>query len=295
VEGEVYVYRRIDDLSIEAGLYRADGEGLRPAVLFIHGGGLIMGHRLMLPSHLEAIRRRGYSVVSIDHRFAPETKLPEIVGDVAAAWDWLRREAASLGIDRDRVAVLGHSGGGFLTLWSGFGLAPRPAAVVSIAGYGRLATTEFTMPSAFYATLPAVDESTARAAVGTRAISRSGAGDSMQFFAGRGAFYLYCRQRGIWLAEVSGFDPRNADPFRAFEPIHNVTDDYPPTMLLHGDADTEIDIAQAVAMQKALARRGVPHEFVRRQEWGHVFLYMPNDPTAADAFERIGAFLDQYV
>ena len=50
-----------------------------------------------------------------------------------------------------------------------------------------------------------------------------------------------------------------------------------------------------VAMQQALVRHGVPHDVVRRTEWGHAFLYMPHDPTAADAFERIGAFLDEHV
>ena len=290
-----YVYREVDGHSVHADVHRADGAGLHPAVMFIHGGGLIMGHRMMLPPHLEAVRRRGYSIVSIDYRLAPETKLPEIVGDVAAAWRWLRSEAASLGIDRERIAVLGHSGGGFLTLWSGFGLTPRPAAVVSIAGYGRLATPEFTAPSAFYSTLPAVDERAARAAVGTQAVSQSGPGDSMQFFTGRGAFYLFCRQRGNWLGEISGVDARDADAFASFEPIRNIGADYPPTLLLHGDADTEIDVAQAVAMQRALAQHDVPHECIRKAQWSHVFLYMPNDPTAAAAFEQIGAFLDRHV
>jgi len=291
-----HVYREIDGHPVPADVYRAEGDGRHPAVLFIHGGGLIMGHRMMLPMHLETLRRRGYSIVSIDYRLAPETKLADIVGDVAAAWNWLRAAATSLGIDRDRVAVLGHSGGGYLTLWSGFGLAPKPAAVVSIAGYGSLATAEFARPSRFYSTtLPEVDERAARSAIGVGPISASGPADSMQFFTGRGGFYLFCRQRGIWLQEISGHDPNDAAWFAAFEPIHRVTRDYPPTLLLHGDADTDIEIAQSEAMQRTLARHGVPHEFVRRAEWGHAFLYTPNDPTAAAAFERIGAFLDAHV
>ena len=295
VARSTHVYRDVDGHRIHADLYRADGDAAHPAVLFIHGGGLIMGHRMMLPTHLEALRRRGYSIVSIDYRLAPETKLPDIVGDVAAAWSWLRNEAASFDIDCDRVAVLGHSGGGYLALWSGFGLAPRPAAVVAIAGYGRLATEEFTTPSPHHSKWPAVDERLARAAVGAQTISESGAHDSMQFFSGRGAFYLFCRQRGIWLREIGGHDPNDAGWFAAFEPVRNVTRDHPPTLLLHGDADTDIDVAQSEAMQRTFAHHGVRHAFVRRAEWGHAFLYMPNDPTAAAAFEQIGAFLDAHV
>jgi acetyl esterase/lipase len=117
----------------------------------------------------------------------------------------------------------------------------------------------------------------------------------MQYFAGRGALYLFCRQQGIWLREISGHDPHDASWFGAFEPVHNVTADYPPALLLHGDSDTDIDVAQAETMQRTLVRHGVPHDFIRRPEWGHAFVYMPNDPTAADAFEWIGAFLDQHV
>ena len=291
-----FVFRDIDGHRIYADVYHADGEGTHPCALFIHGGGLIMGHRRMLPPYLESVRRRGYSIVSIDYRLAPETKLPAIVGDVAAAWSWLRAEASALDIDRDRVAVVGHSAGGFLTLWSGFGLTPRPAAVVSIAGYGSLANSEFASPSAFYSTaVPWVDEAVARSAIGAQPISESGPGDSMQFFTGRGAFYLYCRQNGVWLREISGHDPNDAAWFEQFEAVRRMTADYPPTLLLHGDADTDIDVAQAEALQSALARHGVPHEFVRRAEWGHAFLYIPNDPMATAAFERIGAFLDLHV
>ena len=292
---ETRVYRRVDGVAIEADIHRGDGSAPRPAVLFIHGGGLIMGHRMMLPTYLETLRQRGYSIVSIDYRLAPETKLPEIVGDVAAAWSWLRAEAASFDIDRDRIAVLGHSGGGYLALWSGFGVTPRPAAIVSIAGYGSLANAEFTAPSRFYASLPTVDESAARAAVATRALARSGPGDSMQFFTGRGAFYLFCRQRGKWLREIAGHDSTDTDWFAAFEPVRNVTSDYPPTLLLHGDADADIDVAQAEAMQRSLARHGVAHEFIRRPEWGHAFPYVPNDPVTVGAFDRIATLLDAHV
>src|SRR5262245_44842207 len=129
VASSTHVYREIAGDRVHADVHRADGDGLRPALVFIHGGGLVMGHRMMLPAHLESIRRRGYTIVSIDYRLAPETKLPNIVGDVAAAWSWLRREAESLGIDRDRIAVLGHSGGGYFTLWRGFALVQGTDAV----------------------------------------------------------------------------------------------------------------------------------------------------------------------
>jgi acetyl esterase/lipase len=92
------------------------------------------GRTAILPSHIQAFNDGGYHVVSIDYRLAPETKLPEIVCDVEDAWTWLREHADSVGIDRSRIAILGHSAGGYLALLGGYKLDPRPAAVVSIEG-----------------------------------------------------------------------------------------------------------------------------------------------------------------
>ena len=136
---ETHIFKKIDGHEIAVDIYRVEGERLQPAVLFIHGGGLITGGRkAILPSHVEAFHNGGFHFVSINYRLAPETKLPEIVRDVEDAWTWLQQKAASFGIDRERIAILGHSAGAYLALIGGYKLHPRPAALVSIAGYGRL-------------------------------------------------------------------------------------------------------------------------------------------------------------
>jgi acetyl esterase/lipase len=107
-----------------------------------------MGHRTMIePGHIRLFHAGGFHVVSIDYRLAPETRLPEILEDIKDAWRWLRAEADAIGIDRDRIAVAGHSAGAFLTLASGFRLDPRPAALVAMAGYGKLTHAAFMKPS----------------------------------------------------------------------------------------------------------------------------------------------------
>ena len=151
---QTQVFKIVDGHEIVADIYplsRArDGQKL-PTVLFIHGGGLIMGHRKMIaPSHIRAFHEGGFHVISIDYRLAPETKLPEIADDIKDAWHWLREEADSIGIDRERIAIAGHSAGAFLTLVSGYKLDPRPAALVSMAGYGKLTHDEFVKSSPYY-------------------------------------------------------------------------------------------------------------------------------------------------
>src|SRR5258708_16420235 len=82
----------------------------------------------------------GYVVVSIDYRLAPETKLPAILEDVEDACKWVRDKGPGLAhIDPKRIAVMGGSAGGYLTLTAGFRANPPPQALVSFWGHVDLA------------------------------------------------------------------------------------------------------------------------------------------------------------
>src|SRR5215510_7368644 len=101
-ERETHVYRTIDGCEIKADVFAALSGTGKPCVLWIHGGSLIFGSRTISPR--ETLRRslleRGFVVISIDHRLAPETKLPAIVEDVQYAWRWvLERGPKQFGID----------------------------------------------------------------------------------------------------------------------------------------------------------------------------------------------------
>jgi acetyl esterase/lipase len=85
----------------------------RPAVVFIHGGGYILGSAWgevvsaqNLASELDCL------VVSVDYRLAPETRFPGSLEDNYAALSWLHSNADALGVDRKRIAVVGGSAGG---------------------------------------------------------------------------------------------------------------------------------------------------------------------------------------
>jgi len=217
---QTYVYKRVNDCEIKADVYRPQQDGVRAAILYIHGGALILGHRggirhASLSRYLQA----GFVVVSIDYRLAPETKLAGIVEDVEGAYRWVRREGPSLfKIDPDRVAVVGHSAGGYLTLMAGFRFQPRPKALVSFYGYGDIVGDWYSRPDPFYLREPLVSWDSALAAVGKREISEPVESQK------RGPFYLYCRQQGLWPKEVVGLDPAaGRSQFDRFCPVQNVT------------------------------------------------------------------------
>ncbi len=78
-----------------------------------------------------------------------------------------------------------------------------------------------------------------------------------------GAFYQYCRQHGIWPQQVSGWDPgKEAEKFFPYMPLKNVTADYPPTLLVHGTADTDVPYEQSQMMAAEFDRRGVEHRLL---------------------------------
>ena len=63
--------------------------------------------------------------------------------------------------------------------------------------------------------------------------------------------------------QVSGHSPRTEDTwFKPYCPIRNVTSKYPPTMLIHGTADTDVPYTQSKDMDTMLGKAGAVHEFI---------------------------------
>ncbi len=120
--GEVETLERIEDLaipgpagSIPARLYAPVRDQILPTLLYMHGGGWVVGDLDSHDSFCRALARRaGCLVVSIHYRLAPEHRFPAAVEDAWAALVWLHDNALAIGADPDRIAVVGDSSGGNL-------------------------------------------------------------------------------------------------------------------------------------------------------------------------------------
>ena len=107
-----------------------------------------------------------------------------------------------------------------------------------------------------------------------------------------GRYYLYCRQQGLWPKEVLGRDPdKQPCDFDPFCPVRNVTAGYPPTLLLHGDEDTDVPYEQSVLMADTLACAGVEHQLLTVPGGGHGFDGRMDEPVVSAAFETVLCFL----
>lgn len=93
-------------------LLRPPGPGPHPAVLWIHGGGYVMGQAAQdLSLCRELVRRLGVAVAAVEYRLAPEHPFPAPLEDCVTAWHWV---TAQPWVAPDRVAVAGASAGGGL-------------------------------------------------------------------------------------------------------------------------------------------------------------------------------------
>jgi acetyl esterase len=93
-------------------VYRPAASGPLPTVVFVHGGGWVIGDLdtadpacRMLCRDVEAV------VVSVDYRRAPEARFPAAVEDAWAAYQWVAEQVDEYGGDRNRLAVGGDSAG----------------------------------------------------------------------------------------------------------------------------------------------------------------------------------------
>lgn len=277
---ETHAYKHVDGRAIEADVIGANpGASRKRCLVWIHGGGLIFGSRKISPrpSFLQALLERDFVVVSIDHRLAPETKLTGIVEDVRDAWRWVHEAGPDrFGIDPARVALAGASAGAYLSLWAGYSVAPRPRALASFWGFGDITAPWEADPSAHYRQMELVTREKADASLAPPQAQEPVPG------ADRSWFYLYCRQQGKWLEEVTAHDPREDDAwFDPYCPIRNVTADFPPTILVHGTADTDVPHDESANLAARLADAGVAHRFISLAGVGHGFAGAQEEDAAA--------------
>ena len=217
-----------------------------------------MGSRQGVPGDIRKLcEGQNYVLVSLDYRLAPEVQLPAIIEDLKDAFRWIHGEGVTkYHIDPQEDSRRRGSAGGYLTLMSGFCVTPRPKALLAYYGYGDIDAPWYTDPSEHYRKQPLVTREEALSVVGGE-VKTKGEGRE------RGKYYLYLRQNGLWTREVAGFDPKTErDKITPYCPVRNLTPDYPPTMLLHGTADTDVAYHESADMAAGLAKQGVWHELI---------------------------------
>ena len=233
----------------------ADGADQDKVILYVHGGGYVMGSA---GSHRDMTGRlsqtAGARVLSLNYRLAPEHPFPAPVDDAVAAYRWLLGQ----GIQASNIAIAGDSAGGGLAF----------AALIAIRDAGE------PVPAAGIGISPWVD--------------MEGTGESMTT---RAAVDPVVQKEGLLgMAKIylGGADPKN--PLAA--PLHANLAGLPPLLIQVGDAETLLNDATRITERARKADVDVTLKVW--DEMPHVWhLFAPILPEGQQAIEEIGAFFKE--
>jgi len=223
-------------------IYTPAADAPRPAAVFFHGGGWVLGsldtHEMVCTA---VAHRAGAVVIAVDYRLAPEHKFPAAVTDCYAATVWVADNANRLGIDPRRLCVCGDSAGGNL------------AAVVALKSRDE-GGPEIALQTLIY---PVMDLSS----FNTSSYREFAEGHSltkplMEWFRDN---YL--------MSSEDGKDP-HASPLLARD-LRGL----PPTLIITAECDPLVDEDEAYA--RRLKEAGVPVTYTRYAGMIHPFFTMP--------------------
>ena len=107
----------VPDSSASFRLFRPEQseKSAKPVGIYIHGGGMISGRAASSDAHcFQLVQSQDVIVANVEYRLAPETPLPDSVEDCHDVLAYVFNNAEALGVDPNRISVMGHSAGGGL-------------------------------------------------------------------------------------------------------------------------------------------------------------------------------------
>lgn len=231
-----------------------------PTVIWIHGGAWLIGSKKDMPA-LRLVRN-GFAVASINYRLSKTATFPAQLSDCKAAVRYLRANAIRYKLDPNRMGVWGNSAGGHL------------AALLGTTG-----------------DLKDMDGNLGVAAQSTRlqaVCDWCGPTDLMTIKAQSGKF---CRldhtsdDSPVKLL-LGGFPSEKPELAKKASPVNFASKDDPPFLIMHGDLDDVVPIAQSEELCKSLKAAGVSTTYYVVPSAGHNFFSPKNVQMVQDFFQQ---------
>ncbi len=244
-----------------------------PAVLLIHGGGWKEGDKRQA-REIEfgvTLAKNGFVAASINYALRSDGKFPLNLQDCKNGIRYLRAHADELGIDPDRISVMGGSAGGHLALLVAYtadqsnlapsqpypGVSDKVSSVVDFYGISNLATRKETDPSGKPIKIEPLDSTT---------------------------------------QSIFGSTPQD---WKKASPVTYVKRDVPPTLILHGKKDTTVDSDQSQELADALKKTGATYEIIWLPNAPHSFSFQHAVPKSKKPLEKdvgpaVLSFLKKY-
>ena len=250
----------------------------KPLVIWLHGGGWYTGDQRggaiatpayrNWPNYLAVLAARGYVVAGVAYRFSAEARYPAAIQDVKAAVRWLRANAATYGIDPNRVIVWGASAGAQLAAVLGTSCDVPELEGAKVRGAEGSSCVQgvidFYGPSDF-------KQAEAQKIPGLVATF-----GEIGPNAGR---YLGC--------QIQACPPEQS---KLSNPISYIDKSDPPFLFVHGDADGTVPPKQSQIFHDALVKAGVKSELMWVKGTDHVFS-KGTDAQGKEVMDKVYEFL----
>lgn len=259
-EAKEYVYKQVGDVVLRMYVFfpDADQSAKRPAIVFFFGGGWQSGSPAQFHQQCLHCARRGMVAMSADYRVASRhgVNVTECVADAKSAIRWIRREAPRLGVDPERIVAAGGSAGGHLA-----------AATALVPGFDEPMedTTISCHPNALVLFNPAL------------------------ILAGEEGQLVADPQRRAALESRLGATPESLSPY------HHIgkTPFLPPTLILHGKADTTVPFRTAEKFAEAMRAAGGKCQLIGYADQPHGFFNYgrANNRYYQETMEAVDRFL----
>jgi acetyl esterase/lipase len=252
-EGRAVDFYRARDAHGLAGAGQGPAEpGRAPCVVLVHGGGWDGGDKTELAGLNRWLAARGVAVVAFDYRLAPEFPWPAQAEDLRVVINWIRLNAKRLGVDPERLTVLGRSAGGQIAAATAYGeTLPGVRAVVALYACHDME---------FVWSIRSEKDALNSARLMTQFLGGGPEGEDQA--------ERYRSASGERLAHPSA----------------------PKTLLIHGTLDQLVWCRHSERLAAALERAGVPHVFVKLP-WathaGEANLHGPSGQLITEAVLRV--------
>ena len=236
------------------------GDAPRPLILWVHGGAWQSGSKDESPAR--EFLARGYAVASVGYRLSQRALYPAQIEDCKSAMRWLRAHAREYGIDPKRIGAWGESAGGHLV------------ALLGTTGDIR----DFDVGEH-------LDQSSAVQCVvdwyGPANLLHWGGPENPSTDSPESAIYRL----------LGGPVSKNRDAALSASPVHFVNGRSAPFLIIHGDHDPVVPLAQSQMLHEALLKAGVKSTLltIPKAAHGGAEFYTPAN------MEPISAFFDRHL
>lgn len=248
---EQLVYKTMAAMPLSLAFYRSAAPGFSPLVVVVHGGSWLKGDNTQLPELNGYLARKGYHVAAINYRLAPKNQYPAPVEDTLDAIHYLLDRSDILGVDKNRIVLLGRSAGGQIALMAAY--SRQIPGLKGVIAYYTPADMVWGASSRFNKRVLDID-------------------------------YIFRCYLGVTYREAPG-------RYQESSPCAQVREDCPATLIIHGRIDALVAFEHSIRLKRLLDRSRVKNYFLKLPFATHGFDYSLRGPDGQMALYTVERFL----